>query len=60
MFLDDDIYELVNTHVDALAADLSDHSMSVLIPRRYPDNPLYSSRRGWVTVMRIPLMVVYG
>lgn len=38
MFLDDDIYELVNTDVDALAADLSNYSVSVLGPGRYPDN----------------------
>ncbi len=38
MFLDDDIYDVTEEDVDALAAGLSDHSVSVLIPEDYPDN----------------------
>ena len=38
MFLDDDIYDVTEEDVDALAAGLSDHSVSVLIPDEYPDN----------------------
>jgi hypothetical protein len=38
MFLDDDIYGVGQHHVAALAAALEDHSVSALIPKRYPDN----------------------
>ena len=38
MFLDDDIYGVSKEDVDALAAGLSDHSVSVLIPEDFPDN----------------------
>lgn len=38
MFLDDDIYGISEQDVDALAAGLSDHSVSVLIPDEFPDN----------------------
>ena len=38
MFLDDDIYGVSKEDVDALAAGLSDHSVSVLIPEEFPDN----------------------
>jgi len=38
MFLDDDIYGISREDVDALAAGLSDHSVSVLIPQEFPDN----------------------
>lgn len=38
MFLDDDISDVTEEDVDALAAGLSDHSVSVLIPEEYPDN----------------------
>ena len=38
MFLDDDIYGITRQDVDALAAGLSDHSVSVLIPEEFPDN----------------------
>jgi hypothetical protein len=38
MFLDDDIFGVTREDVDALAAGLSDHSVSVLIPEEYPDN----------------------
>jgi hypothetical protein len=38
MFLDDDIYGISRQDVDALAAGLSDHSVSVLIPDEFPDN----------------------
>jgi hypothetical protein len=38
MFLDDDIRDVSNTHVAALAAGLDDHNVSVLIPDEYPDN----------------------
>ena len=38
MFLDDDIFDVTREDVDALAAGLSDHSVTVLIPEEYPDN----------------------
>ena len=38
MFLDDDIYDVTREDLDALAAGLSDHSVSVLISEEYPDN----------------------
>lgn len=38
MFLDDDIYGISRQDVDALAAGLTDHSVSVLIPDEFPDN----------------------
>ncbi len=38
MFLDDDIYGVGQYDVAALAAALDDHSVSALIPTRYPDN----------------------
>jgi hypothetical protein len=38
MFLDDDIYDVSRDDVDALAAGLDDHNVSVLIPDEYPDN----------------------
>lgn len=38
MFLDDDIYSVSKKDVDALAAGLSDHSVSVLIPEKFEDN----------------------
>jgi hypothetical protein len=38
MFLDDDIFDVTREDVEALAAGLSDHSVSVLIPEEYPDN----------------------
>jgi hypothetical protein len=38
MFLDDDIYSVSRQDVDALAAGLSDHSVSILIPDEFPDN----------------------
>jgi hypothetical protein len=38
MFLDDDIYDVSKDDVDALAAALDNHNVSVLIPDEYPDN----------------------
>jgi glycosyltransferase involved in cell wall biosynthesis len=38
MFLDDDIQEVSTADLDALAAALEDHNVSVLIPDEYPDN----------------------
>jgi len=38
MFLDDDIHDVSEEDVDALAAGLGDHNVSVLIPEDYPDN----------------------
>jgi hypothetical protein len=38
MFLDDDIYGVSTKDVRALAAALSNHNVSVLIPEDYPDN----------------------
>jgi len=38
MFLDDDIYGISKRDVDALAAGLNDHSISVLIPDKFEDN----------------------
>ena len=38
MFLDDDIYRVGEKDVAALAAALENHSVSALIPKRYPDN----------------------
>jgi hypothetical protein len=38
MFLDDGIYGITREDVDALAAGLSDHSVSVLIPDKFEDN----------------------
>jgi glycosyltransferase involved in cell wall biosynthesis len=38
MFLDDDIYDIDKQDVDALAAGLNDHNVSVIIPGEYPDN----------------------
>jgi glycosyltransferase involved in cell wall biosynthesis len=48
MFLDDDIYGITGEDVDALAAGLNDHSVSVLIPNRFEDNPVvcHASRLG--------------
>jgi hypothetical protein len=38
MFLDDDIQDVSTEDVDALAAGLNNHNVSVLIPDEYPDN----------------------
>lgn len=38
MFLDDDIYGVSKEDVEALAAALDNHNVSVLIPEYYPDN----------------------
>ena len=38
MFLDDDIYGVSTKDVEALAAALDHHNVSVLIPEEYPDN----------------------
>jgi glycosyltransferase involved in cell wall biosynthesis len=38
MFLDDDIYGISKEDVEALAAALNNHNVSVLIPKYYPDN----------------------
>jgi glycosyltransferase involved in cell wall biosynthesis len=38
MFLDDDIYDIDEGDVDALATALDDHSVSALIPEQFPDN----------------------
>src|SRR5215469_7102743 len=38
MFLDDDIFGVSRQDVEALAAALSNHNVSVLIPEEYPDN----------------------
>jgi hypothetical protein len=38
MFLDDDIFGISKAEVDALAAGLNHHDVSVLIPDRFPDN----------------------
>jgi hypothetical protein len=38
MFLDDDIFDVSKEDMDALAAGLDDHNVSVLIPDEYPDN----------------------
>jgi len=38
MFLDDDIYGVASDDLAALAAALEDHSVSALIPVRFPDN----------------------
>jgi hypothetical protein len=48
MFLDDDIYDVFREDVDALAAGLSDHSVSVLIPEEFPDNSVacHANRLG--------------
>jgi hypothetical protein len=48
MFLDDDIYGVIKDDVDALAADLDDHNVSVLIPEEYPDNSVacHANRLG--------------
>jgi hypothetical protein len=48
MFLDDDIYGIIAEDVDALAAGLSDHSVSVLIPDKFEDNSVvcHANRLG--------------
>ena len=48
MFLDDDIREVSESHVAALAAALDDHSVSVLIPDEFPDNSVvcHANRLG--------------
>ena len=48
MFLDDDIQDISNTHVAALAAALDNHNVSVLIPDKYPDNSVacHANRLG--------------
>jgi hypothetical protein len=48
MFLDDDIFDVSREDVDALAAVLSDHSVSVLIPEEFPDNSVacHANRLG--------------
>jgi len=38
IFLDDDIYGISKAEVDALAAGLNSHNVSVLIPDEFPDN----------------------
>jgi len=45
MFLDDDIYGLSKQDVDALAAGLGDHNVSVLIPDEFPDNSVVCHAR---------------
>jgi hypothetical protein len=48
MFLDDDIYGITREDVDALAAGLSDHSISVLISTKFEDNSVvcHANRLG--------------
>jgi hypothetical protein len=48
MFLDDDIYGITRKEVDALAAGLSDHKVSVLIPDKFADNSVvcHANRLG--------------
>jgi hypothetical protein len=48
MFLDDDIYGITTGDVDALAAGLSDHTVSVLIPDKFEDNSVvcHANRLG--------------
>ena len=48
MFLDDDIQDVSNTDVAALAAGLDDHTVSVLIPDEFPDNSVacHANRLG--------------
>lgn len=48
MFLDDDIRGIAKEDVDALAAGLSDHSISVLIPDTFEDNSVvcHANRLG--------------
>jgi hypothetical protein len=48
LFLDDDIYGITREDVDALAAGLSDHSVSVLIPDKFEDNSVvcHANRLG--------------
>lgn len=48
MFLDDDIYGITRDDVAALAAGLSDHSVSVLIPDKFEDNSVvcHANRLG--------------
>lgn len=38
MFLDNDVYGASREDAEALAAGLSDHSVSVLIPDKFEDN----------------------
>ena len=42
MFLSDDIYGISKEDVEALAAALNSHNVSVLIPEYYPDNSVVS------------------
>jgi hypothetical protein len=48
MFLDDDIVEVSDDDVAALAAALDDHNVSVLIPDQFPDNSVvcHANRLG--------------
>ena len=48
MFLDDDIYGVTREDVQALAAGLSNHSVSVLIPDKFEDNSVvcHANRLG--------------
>ena len=48
MFLDDDIRDVSESHVAALAAALDDHNVSVLIPDEFPDNSVvcHANRLG--------------
>jgi hypothetical protein len=48
MFLDDDIYGISKAEVDALAAGLTHHNVSVLIPDWFPDNSVacHANRLG--------------
>jgi hypothetical protein len=48
MFLDDDIQEVSERDVAALAATLDDHNVSVLIPDEFPDNSVvcHANRLG--------------
>jgi len=48
MFLDDDIFGISTAEVDALAAGLNHHNVSVLIPEEFPDNSVacHANRLG--------------
>ena len=51
-FLDDDIYGISKAEVDAPAAGLVHHNVSVLIPDEFPDNSVAATPTAWAAENR--------
>ena len=62
MFLDDDIYGVTAEDVDVLAAGLSDHSVSVLIPDKLADNSVvcHANRLGGASRVSSPVLAEWA